>query len=288
MLSTLASLLLLGIIPPPSAPSLPRKPLPGIEVMHVTAPTPIVAPLTMPKLSASGMLLVDLESGQELLERNADVRRPMASLTKIMTALIILENHGLTEVVTVPAIAEQIRGSTLGLKPGDHLTVEALLKGLLIPSANDAAYTLAAFHGHGLATFVAQMNDRAKALGLTNTHFANPAGLDNDQQFSSPRDLAWLTKAALRHDAFRSIVGTRSAHIYSGEGKDFALRNTNEMLHYNEDVFGVKTGTTDAAGECLIILFTEHSRLYLLVLLGSKDRYTDGLRILQAVHDVSQ
>jgi D-alanyl-D-alanine carboxypeptidase len=258
-----------------------------MEVMHVSLP-PVKRKdlVVVPQLSASGMLLVDMVSGEEIISKNANTSRPMASLTKIMTALIILEHHRLSEMVTVPAIAGQIQGSAVGLKPGNHFSVESLLKALLIPSANDAAYTLAAYHGHSVGEFVTQMNERAQALGLSHTHFANPAGLDNEEQYSSPRDLAALTRAALNFPAFRAIVSTRGTAIAGDDGKEITLRNTNELLHEDKNVYGVKTGTTEAAEECLIVLFTQNEREYLLILLGSRDRYTDSLRILQAMRSL--
>lgn len=286
MLSSFASILLLGIVTPPQARPLP-KPLPGIEMMRVSAPTKHVKPLVVPTLSASGVLLLDAASGEEIFSISPDVRRPMASLTKIMTALMILEHHKISETVTIPPVAENIRGSTVGLIPGQHMSVSSLLKALLLPSANDAAYALASFHSRSVGAFVRTMNERAQVLGLENTRFANPAGLDHPEQYSTPRELGWLTMAALRHPTFATTVQMRSARIATSEGKEYDLRNTNEMLHYNEDVFGVKTGTTDNAGECLILLFREGHRDYLLVLLGSKDRYTDSLHILQSVHDAS-
>ena len=256
--------------------------------MRVASPTPDHGPLRMPShLSASGMLLIDLTSGEELLSRNADQRHPMASLTKIMTALLILEHHDLTDILPIPPSAEQIHGSTLGVKAGEHFTVADLLRGMLIPSANDVAYALAIDDARTAAAFVQQMNLRARTLGLKNTHFVNPAGLDSDQQYSSARDLGWLTMAALKNPEFRAIVKTKAAKINSIEGKEFDLRNTNELLQDNDNVFGVKTGTTNAAGECLIVLFEEEGRPYLLVLLGSRDRYTDSLYILRGVHVAS-
>jgi D-alanyl-D-alanine carboxypeptidase len=283
MFTALTSLLFLGMIPATlSAP--PARMLPGIELVSIAPPTSTVFRSELPKLSASGMSLIDLQSGEEIMSINPDQKRPIASLTKIMTALLILENHELKDAVTIPPIAESIRGSTLGLIPGQHFTVGTLLKALLIPSANDAAYALAVFHAHNVGAFVREMNERALALGLTNTHFSNPAGLDNDSQYSTPRDLAWLTVAALKNPDFRAIVGTRSARITNNEGQVFDLRNTNELLHYNQDVYGVKTGTTDAAQECLVVLFKSHNHPYLLVLLGSHDRYTDSLYVLQAVN----
>ncbi|HRH93085.1 MAG TPA: serine hydrolase [Candidatus Peribacteria bacterium] len=284
MLRAIASLLLLGMVPP-TADSVHTASLPSIEVVQVAAPSDIRENLKIPALSASGAMLIDLDSGEELFSVNADTPRPMASLTKIMTALIVLEHHSLDETVTIPPIAETIGGSTLKAKPGQRLKLSAMLKALLLPSANDVAYSLAVFHGRTVSNFVSDMNERAAALGMSHTHFNNPAGLDSQQQYSSPRDLAWLTVAALRQPAFRATVGMRSATIVSADGTEFPLTNTNEMLHYNDSVFGVKTGTTDSAGECLIVAFVSGERSYLLVLLKSADRYTDALNVLQAVQN---
>ncbi len=285
MLSILASVLVLGLIPS-ELPHAPSRQLPGIELVAIAAPDQVAHLLRVPALSASGAILIDVDSGQELFSVNANVPRPMASLTKIMTALLLLENHDLYETVTVAPIADVIGGSTLGITAGQKFSMRNLLYGLLLPSANDAAYALAVFDGRSVGGFVKKMNERAASLGLKNTHFANPAGLDSDQQYSTPRDLAWLTLAALKNDTFATIVATRTSRITAIDGTTFDLKNTNEMLHYNANVFGVKTGTTDKAGECLIILFTERDRTYLFILLGSQERYTDGLKILQAVHAV--
>ncbi len=287
MLSVLASVLVLGLIPP-ELPEAPSPSLPGIEVLSISAPDSLASKIRMPMLSASGMILMDAESGQEIFSVAPDQRRPMASLTKIMTALIILENHDLNESVMVPPIAEEVKGSTIDIVAGQRLSVRSLLYALLLPSANDAAYTLAVHDGRTVGTFVERMNRRAETLGLKNTHFANPAGLDHPQQYSTPRDLAWLALAALKNEQFATIVGTRTARIVAEDGTEYALKNTNEMLHYNANVFGVKTGTTDGAGECLIILFTEGDRRYLLVILGSSERYSDGLKQLQAVRAALQ
>jgi D-alanyl-D-alanine carboxypeptidase len=258
--------------------------LPGIEVMRIETPSILPSPLRVAPLSASGVLLVDVQSGEELFARSAGVARPMASLTKIMTALLTLESSSsLDSLVTTPQIVTQVGGSTIGLVPGEKMTTSSLLLALLLPSANDSAFTLASKDG-SITAFVKRMNRRAKELGLHSTHFQNPAGLDDSQQYSTPRDLARLTLTALRNPYFRAIVETKTSSIQSNQGKVYSLRNTNELLHFNEHVFGVKTGTTNAAGECLIVLFEESDRQYLIVLLGSKERYTDALTLLSSVH----
>lgn len=287
MLSVLASVLVLGLIPA-ERPAVPVYQLPGIEVLSIAAPSTIASRLDIPTLSASGAILIDADSGQELFSIAPDERRPMASLTKLMTALLIVEHHSLHETVSIPPIADEIKGSTIGLKAGQRVSVRNLLYALLLPSANDAAYALGVFDARSISTFVQRMNERAASLGLKNTHFANPAGLDSPEQYSTPRDLAWLTLAILKNEDLRTIVGTRTARITASDGQEFNLKNTNEMLHYNANVFGVKTGTTDKAGECLIILFTERDHRYILILLGSSERYVDGLKEMQAVHTALQ
>ncbi|OGJ60799.1 hypothetical protein A3A67_04175 [Candidatus Peribacteria bacterium RIFCSPLOWO2_01_FULL_51_18] len=283
MFAALTSLLFLGIVQPLTPQKV--RTLPGVELLSIAPPARLTSSaFKLPRLSASGAILIDGLSGEELRSINPDQKRPTASLAKIMTALLILENHRLDEIVTISEIAETVRGSSVGLKPGQHFSVGALLKAILIPSANDAAYALAVFHSRSIPAFAQAMNDRALTLGLKNTHFSNPAGLDNGEQYSTPRDMAWLTMSALRNPAFRKTVGTRSAKIFSEEGREIDIRNTNELLHYNPDVFGVKTGTTDAAKECLVVLFNIRNHPYLLVLLGSQDRYTDSLYVLQAMN----
>ncbi len=288
MFSALASLLLLGAVPTKGDTHLDRPP-PGIEILHVTEPMQLRREITIPvRLSASGMILLDMQSGEVLMSRNPDQHRAMASLTKIMTALLILEgNENLDDTITIPVTVDQVRGSTVDLKTGERFRILSLLKALLLPSANDAAYALAIADSRSTGAFVKKMNERAATLGLQHTHFTNPAGFDSPEQYSSPRDLAWLTMAALKNPEFRSIVHTKEATIFSLDGREIDLRNTNELLHENVHVLGVKTGTTHAAGECLIVLFTEHDHPYLLVLLASKDRYTDSLYLLEAVRQSS-
>ena len=279
----LATLLFLGILPSASSATVRHAP-PGIEHVAIVEPSPLEE-IPPPALSASGAILIDRSTGHTLFAVDADTPRPMASLTKLMTALIITERHQPDDIVTIPSIVTEIPGSTIGLTPGEHMSVRDLLRSMLIPSANDAAYALASFDGPGLPEFMKRMNQRGKELGLKATHMANPAGLDHPEQYASARDLALLTMAVLRHRILRTIVDTRTMTVATIEGKAFGLRNTNEMLHYNESVHGVKTGTTNGAGECLILLIEQKNREYILVLMGSKDRYTDGLRVLTALKE---
>ncbi len=284
MLQFLVSLLLLpALSAAPAQTSLPPIRVQAGDMLTVTAPTTL-AHFSRPNLSASGAILVDVSSGEEIFSIRPDLPRPMASLTKIMTALILTERHAPTEVVTIPRRALNVQGSKLHLKEGERFTLQNLLSAMLLPSANDVAYALALFHSQSVDAFVKTMNERARSLGLTHTHFTNPAGLDSDLQYASPRDLAWLTIAAIRHPTLQRIVQTKSATVTNLNGKTYALSNTNTILHSQPNVFGVKTGTTGNAGECLIVLFTEGRRSFALVLLGSNNRYTDALHVMQAVH----
>ena len=233
-------------------------------------------------VSASGVVILDLRSGQEIFARNGGRRRSVGSLTKLMTAVIIAESHELNEVVAVPADIARTDGSTARLPPGSHFTVGDLLSALLIASANDAAETLARFHGGSDAAFVAEMNARARTLGLENTSFANPSGLDDADQWSTPRDIAWLAAYALRNPAIRSRMSTVTASIRSMEGRSIALEHTHELLGKGAVIAG-KTGTTTAAKQCLFSLVNDGGREYIVVLLGSSERYVDLRTVLRVL-----
>lgn len=231
-------------------------------------------------LSASGVLVVDLDSGQTLYAYASEVARPMASLTKLMTALIIVENHSLDEWVRVPKSAEEVIGNRAYIVAGEEYTVGDLLSALLIASGNDAAVTLAQFHAGSIFAFVQQMNERAVALGLHHTSFRNPTGLDAAEQKSTPQDLGWLAMFALRNPEIRSRLSTRGARIRSLGGQIVYLTHTHALLHAETSVVAGKTGTTEGAGECLMSVVEKEGKTYLVVLLNSLERYADMRRIL--------
>lgn len=281
MFRVLASVLFLGLLPPAAAAPENIVPLPSIELLSISSPSPLTS-FKVPAVSASGVLLLDALSGEKIFGRNDEMARPMGSLTKIMTAIVILENHDPEERVMIPKMPH-VEGSAIYIKEGQIFSIKDLLKGLLIQSANDAAYALAIIDSKTPEAFVAKMNERAAQLGLKDTHFKNPAGFDAEGQYSSPRDLAWLSSALLRKPLLKKIVNLTSTTIVSSDGTEFPLINTNELLKAKENVEGVKTGTTVAAGECLITLFHLKDRSYLLVLLGSNARYQDASRVMQAL-----
>lgn len=228
-----------------------------------------------PVVQAPSVLVADLDTNTVLLDKQADAPRPMASTTKIMTALLALENGQPDDVITVPAAALTVGGSSMYLSAGENLTLEDLLYGLLLPSANDAAVTIAIHVAGSEEAFVALMNRRAAELGLTQTHFANSHGLDAPGHYASARDLYTLTRAALQYPLFARIVAT-----VSYEAAGHALTNTNDLLTLDAYGDGVKTGTTDEAGECLVASVNQDGHRTILVILGSTQRYADAQTLL--------
>lgn len=277
MLGEVLSVLLMGVIPvwgggsavPPAFPLTVEPPFAaGMQLL-----TSIQGG---DALSASGVVITDLRSGQTLYARDGQVRRPMASLTKLMTALLIAEQHGLDEWVKVPSDIGSVEGTVAKLPPGHQFTVGDLLKAVLVGSANDAAVTLARFHSGNEEAFVVEMNERAKVLGLHNTSFANPVGFDADQQWSTPQDIAWLSTFVLRREELRSRLSLHQATIRSKTGTSVAVEQTHQLLRdASSSVVAGKTGTTVAAAECLVSVVQEGDREILVVLLGSRHRYGD-------------
>jgi D-alanyl-D-alanine carboxypeptidase len=223
-----------------------------------------------PELTAKSALLMDQDSGQTLLALNPDEPLPPASTAKLMTALIVLQQADLDDVVTVSEAAAATSGSRMGLSTGQTLTVRELLYGLLLPSGNDAAVALAEHVAGSEADFVELMNRQAELLGLQATHFAGPHGMDADGQTSSAADLLTVAQAALQYPVFAQMVATQSV-----EAGGLALTNTNELLGAYPGADGIKTGTSDAGGQCLVASVTRQGHRLLAVVLGSQDRYAD-------------
>jgi len=286
MFRSLISLLLLASLntaplsTSPQAETFDELDLLAVESIPVKKAT-AVAPVT----EAKSALLMDLDSGILLYEKKPHERLPMASLTKIMTAIIILENHDLNEIVMVQddfsnMIEDEI-GVRIWLHQYEKITVENLLIGLLVRSAGDATMALAKYHSGSEKAFVNEMNERAKALHLNNTHFMNSIGLDDDGHYSSAFDLAILTKYALRNRDFRRIVRMPRAVISSTNGEiKHEFEGTNYLLNSYLDIRGVKTGTTDEAGESIINL-ARHSngKEVIVVLLDSPERFQESKRL---------
>lgn len=224
---------------------------------------------------------------RDLWAGRADERLPPASLTKIMTALLVLEDYRPAQIVTVSQDAAAATGS-LKLRAGDRLSVEALLAATLIASANNACTALAEYGAGSVAAFVAKMNQRALALGLADTHFANPCGFDAADHYSSARDLARLARAALAHAEFVALVARVETTIATADGKrSFHIRNRNALIGTYAPAIGVKTGHTAKAGNCLIALAQKGDARVLLVMLNARRRWWDAIGIIENAFDES-
>lgn len=200
-----------------------------------------------PVVSARTAVLMDADSGEVLYEKDADEPMLIASTTKIMTALIVLEHCDVNASVVIEPAWTGIEGSSMYLAAGQELTVEELLYGLLLASGNDAAVALACVAAGSVEAFSVLMNEKADALGCENTHFENPNGLDGERHHSSARDMALITRAAIENETFRRIVSSESVTV--GE---LTYLNHNRLLWECDGVFGVKTGYTQAAGRTLV------------------------------------
>lgn len=251
--------------------------LPEPDKFTPTSPPEKSSSFTEPQILSKSAILVDIPSFYPLFEQNADQKMPIASTTKIATALVVLENYGdkLQDVVTISYPMINVAGSDIELKPGEKITVESLLKGLLIMSGNDTAYSLAAYLG-GKESFVKEMNEKAKKIGLENTSFKDPAGLDDDG-YSTAHDLAILGAYAMRNEKFSEIVKTSETTISSTDGQFVHdLKTSNRLIKADESYYypyaiGVKTGYTYAAGHCLVSTAFKDGHTILGVILGTNE-----------------
>ena len=239
---------------------------------------PVVAVTGAPQgVKAKGAVLADAVTGQVLWGRDLNTERPMASVTKVMTALMVLDSGHLDQEIRVPQAAFNYAwkygGETAALRPGDELTVQDLLEALLLPSGADAAYTLANAYGPGLNAFIARMNVTAARMGMTHTHFTSPDGLPYPTEtstYSTPSDLLTLGLAAMRFPVFRSIVDQQFFHLPKARGHhQYWWDNTNDLIGSYQGATGIKTGYTDDAGHCLLFEAVRNGRALIGVVLDS-------------------
>ena len=234
-------------------------------------------------ISSRIALIYDRASGRILYEKNGNKQTPMASTTKIMTAIVVLENAKLTDTVTITTKAAGIGGSRLGLKKNDKITVNDLLYGLMLRSGNDAAVALAIHVGGSVEGFAEMMNKKAEELNLTNSHFVVPHGLDNEGHYTTAYELAKMADYALKIDKFKEIVGTKVATIHiNGYAKK--INNTNNLLGSVSGVYGVKTGFTNGAGRCLVTACKRNDLDIITVIIGAdtnKIRSKDTIKLIQ-------
>lgn len=233
-------------------------------------------------MSAQNAIVMEADTGRVLYEHNAYDKKSIASTTKIMTAIVVLENCNLEDVVTVSYNAATTEGSSMYLKPNEKITVENLLYGLMLNSGNDAATALAEHTSGSVEKFAVLMNEKAKEIGMVNSSFANPHGLDNENHYSTAYDMALLTKHAMENDKFREIVGTKQKIIKEPEIEKYKyLTNHNKLLTMYEWCKGVKTGFTKKSGRCLVSYAEKNGVKLITITLNASDDWNDHIALFE-------
>lgn len=238
-----------------------------------------------PNVKADAAILMDVKTGQVLWEKKMHNRLAPASTTKILTAIIAIERGQLEADVKVSPRAAATRGSSMYLYPGQTLALRELLEGLMLRSGNDAAVAIAEHIAGSTEEFARLMNEKAAAIGAKDSHFVNPNGLSAVGHYSSAHDLAVIARYALTNPVFANIVRTRETNIdwldRRGKEQEKAIRNTNRLLWMFADADGVKTGTTNEAGPCLVASATRDGQKLISVVLHDHERWSDSMRLLQ-------
>ncbi len=262
-----------------------RAQAPSHEVQmpaYHTQSTPVGAVPNL-NLSAGGVIAIDAATGQVLYQKAADQPRAIASITKIFTALVILRDHNPDETVTVPVLPAYPNGAvTLGLVAGQQFKLGDLVKAALIPSANDAADTLAIYDAGSVANFATKLNSLAASWGLTNLHLANANGLDDTGNNASPQALASAARLLLASPSAKVVAATSDGYISDLSGHQYHLISTNELLK-DPSFSGIKTGYTPVAGQCLLATSNIHGHSVITVVLGSQDRFGETKQLTQAI-----
>jgi len=231
-----------------------------------------------PVISAASSIAIDNQTGEVLFEKSIHTKRQIASITKLMTAIVILEESDLNSIVTVSPEVKYADGSEMFLRTGEQITVESLMYGLIINSANDAAVALAEFNAGSTEEFVKKMNKKALELGLLNTHFQNPIGYDNSYNYSSAYDVAMIARYAYQKPFIRSAATIKEFEVTSTDNAyTHKLESTNELLDSYLNIKGLKTGRTELAGLCLVaIAENENQNDIISVVLNSPARFTES------------
>lgn len=252
----------------------------AVLTMLMTLPALPAAAEDAPTVSAKACVLIDAQTGQVIFAQNENEKRPMASTTKIMTTLLTLESGDLDTPFTVDSEAIRVEGSSMGLCMGDTVTKRALCIGMLLPSGNDAANAAAVAVAGSIPAFLDRMNARAKQIGMTRTQFASPSGLDEKGHGASAYDMALLAAEALKNPEFAAICCKQSARVSFGNPPYLrTLYNTNKLLGMRDDIIGVKTGFTDAAGRCLVSACRRDERTLICVTLFDRNDWQDHLAL---------
>lgn len=240
-----------------------------------------------PNINSRKAVVIDRNSKEILYGKKENEKVKMASTTKIMTALVVIQNTNLNNTVEVSKKAAETGGSRLKIKKGDKISVKDLLYGLMLRSGNDAAVALAEYVGGSVERFANLMNEKSKELQLNNTHFVTPHGLDDDEHYTTAFELALITDYALENEIFAKIVKTKTANI-TVNGKTRTINNTNELLGNLNGVYGVKTGFTNGAGRCLVTAIKRENMDIICVVLGAdakKNRTKDSIKLIENVFE---
>lgn len=241
----------------------------------------LVTGIEVPETTAEGIFVLDVDSGVTIYEKNSRLSLYPASATKIMTALVALEYFNQDDILKVDDA--EFYPAVMGLEPGEEISFINILHGLLIPSGNDAAHAIASNYPGGYDAFVQRMNEKADEIGLRDTSFLNPSGLNQEGHITSAWDLGQMTAVALRNELFAEIVQKRAVTVYGTEGEKHILKTTNRLLGEVRGVKGVKTGFTQEAGEVLVTLAERNSRRVLVVVLKSQDRFGETRSLIEWV-----
>ncbi len=245
-------------------------------------PVPYIKSPYYPEISAEGVYVVDLPSFTPILERNQQQKFFPASTTKIITALVAYDIYQPDEIVSIKRVVTE--GQTMGLVENEQITIENLLYGTLVHSGNDAAYALA--DSYGFEKFVSLMNKKSKELGMINSNFKNPAGLDDFDQYTTPFDLALAARALLQNKLLSKIVGTKEIIISDVDFRFFhKLSNVNKLLGEIQGIGGLKTGYTENAGENLVSFYKNNGHQFIIVILKSEDRFVDTKNVIQWIEE---
>ena len=251
-----------------------KRMIAGVAAVILTAIS--FLPVQAQAVSAQRCILVDAQTGRVLYEKNPDEQGLIASTTKIMTALVVGEQCNVLDRMRIPKEAVGIEGSSMYLQEGEVLTVQELLYGLMLRSGNDAAVALAIYCGGTVEGFAEMMNDKARILGMANSHFENPNGLDSPGHYSTARDLAILTQYAMKNPIFSKTVSTKSVTVGNR-----VLKNHNKLLWQVDGADGVKTGYTKAAGRILVSSAQREGRRLICVTMNAPNDWQDHSALLE-------
>lgn len=254
------------------------------SISFLNTPYPVLASGLVPgeDVSAQSFAILDKNSGVMIFTKNKELQLPLASTTKIMTALVGLENFKLSDLLTIKN--DGIEGTVVGFQKGEMVSFENLLYGMLLSSGNDAALAIADNYPGGKSVFVAKMNEKANELYIKNIHFVDPAGLEDDGDFATSSDLGRLASIALDNKTFAHIVATKFHIIQAtNTGNTYALTNLNKLLG-EEGIVGVKTGHTEKAGDVLVTAKEEDGHTIIIALMKSDDRFADTRSILEDIN----